>query len=76
MKFIFFYFYDQTILNLACKSGNIELVKHLLSLDEIDADNKNGNDLIYDAIYSRNLKLVKYLISRQDIGINIESCQI
>lgn len=41
MVFLIYVFLNNTFLHLACKSGNLELVKYLTSLNKIDIKSTN-----------------------------------
>lgn len=62
-KKLFFY---ETILAPACRSGNIDLVKYLISLKKIHV----ASSILYDACMSNNLELVKYLMSLKKIDVD------
>lgn len=54
---------NDTILSCACKSGNIELVKYLISLEKIDINSKNVVLFIFfNYVYSIILMMLIFYI--------------
>lgn len=41
MKFLFYIYFNKTVLNIAVEEGNFEIVKFLLSVPEIDVNVKS-----------------------------------
>ena len=56
-----------TSLHMACKSGNNELVSHLIKCNPFRA-NRNGDTALDTAIMAKNSTLVKYLIKKCGCG--------
>lgn len=61
-----------TILHLACSTGNIALVKKICINEDvlIDLKNKDDQSILFPACNSENIDLVKYLISLPKLDIN------
>lgn len=53
MEFFFIIFYD-TLLHLACESGNLELVKYLISLNKIDIKSTNILNTLFLIMFFEN----------------------
>ncbi|KAK8843193.1 hypothetical protein M9Y10_025039 [Tritrichomonas musculus] len=63
-----------TILHLACATGNIALVKKICMNENIinDLKNKNDQSILFPACNSENVELVKYLVTVQKLEVNIK----
>ena len=48
---VFIQYFNETLLHLACESGNLDLVKYLISLNEI---NLNEKDILI-SLFSNNI---------------------
>ena len=61
-----------TILHLACSTGNIVLVKKICMNENIlyDLRNKNDQSILFSACFSENIDLLKYLITLPKLEVN------
>lgn len=64
----------KNILYLACESGNIDIIKYILSLNTIDINakftSKDEGTVYHYAI--KNIEIVKVLLDNQNIDVNIK----
>ena len=64
--------FGDTPLHRAAVRGHLEVVKYLLSRDDVDANmrNRGNNTPLHEAAYYGRLDVVKYLLSRDDVDAN------
>ena len=66
-------YYLRTPLQWAAKHGHLDVVKYLLSRDDVDVNAfaGRGNTPFEEAVFGNHLDVVKYLLSRDDVDVNV-----